>query len=323
MMKKISIAYFGTPIFAANLLKKILTDSNLPIEVNLIVTQPDKKVGRKQIITPSPVKSLALENNIPFFDGNAKSEELIQIMKAKHIDLVLLYAYGEIITQKLLDIPQHGFWNIHPSLLPLYRGASPICYPLLINESKTGVSLMQMDSKLDHGPIIDQISYNIQIHDIRPELENTLTHMAFDLFKKNILLLSKNNTLTTVDQNHEHATFTRMLSKEDGFIPYEILKSTLEGKKIEFIPKIISDYQEKNNYEYLLKNNPAKTIQNMYKSLYGWPGLWTSVNINGQEKRLKITRMNISEANLTIDTVQLEGKNEVDFKTFCKAYLLF
>ncbi len=322
-MKKINIAYFGTPIFAAELLQNIFNEKNFPIDIKLIVTQPDKKVGRKQILTPSPVKTIAIKNDIEVFDGNAKSEELKQLMKAKNIDLVLLYAYGEIITQELLDVPKFGFWNIHPSLLPLYRGASPITFPLLLNDKTTGVSLMQMDSKLDHGPIIDQLKYEIQATDLRSDLENKLTQMAFNLFKQNILLLSESNTISLKEQNHVTATFTRMLSKDGGFIPYNVLKNTLSGNNIEFIPQIIQDYQKKNTIQYILKNNPSKTIQNMFRSLYSWPGIWTIVKINDQEKRLKITSINMDENELKIEKVQLEGKNEVDFKTFCTAYSLF
>ena len=156
---KINLAYFGTPDFSARLLEKVITTSDLPVDLKLAVTQPDKPVGRKQTLTPSPVKEVAKKYGIEVWDYNLKDQKLkskneesslIKNLKQKEIDLVLLYAYGEIIEQELLDTPRYGFWNIHPSLLPKYRGASPITYPIILGDAETGVTLMKMDEKLEH-----------------------------------------------------------------------------------------------------------------------------------------------------------------------------
>ncbi|MEK7097093.1 MAG: methionyl-tRNA formyltransferase, partial [Patescibacteria group bacterium] len=146
-MKKIKLAYFGSPDFAADFLEKILLDKSLPVEVKLVVTQPDSPVGRKKILTPTPVKIIALKHNLKVLEiGNFLGK----------LDLVLVYAYGDLIPKELLTLPRNGFWNIHPSLLPKYRGTSPIATPLINGDKITGVTIIKMDEEIDHGPIIAQ-----------------------------------------------------------------------------------------------------------------------------------------------------------------------
>ena len=125
-MTKLKVAYFGTPDFSARLLKKLIDAVDLPIGIVQVVTQPDKKVGRKQVLTPSPVKVLAQENNIPVEDD-------LRFMNndLRNVDLVILFAYGDIISLDTLAKPKYGFWNVHPSLLPKYRGPSPVAEPLI------------------------------------------------------------------------------------------------------------------------------------------------------------------------------------------------
>lgn len=292
-MKKIKIVYFGSAYFSAILLEKILKDADLlkQIEVGLVVTQPDRPFGRERKLTPTPVKTLAEKYKIKTIDDINKPSSLSEF------DLVLLYAYGGIISKKLLAQPKYGFWNIHPSLLPLYRGTSPIASPLINGDKITGVSLIKMDDKIDHGPIIDQESYTIEINDKRPDLEIKLTDMGFDLFKKAVLLgIDK---ISLKEQSHKEATYTKKLTKQDGFIKISDLKSQISNLNIR--------------------------IYNLYKGLYPWPGIWTTVQPTRltEAKRLKITDMNLSGGKLIIKKVQLEGKKEVDFETFNKAYRMF
>lgn len=296
-MKKLSIAYFGTPYFSALFLEKLLNDPLLPIEVKLVVTQPDKPVGRKQIMTKSPVKIIAEKFKIPI--SNFQINSKFQISNFKKIDLALIFAYGHLIPKDMLTLPKFGFWCIHPSLLPKYRGPSPIAYPLMFGDEKTGVTLIQLDEKIDHGPIIAQEEMTIDPNDRRPDLEIKLTDLAFDLFKKTINTLIRNplmmNTLN--EQDHKNASFTKMLKKKDGFVAIENLNSPAGGS-----PEIIF---------------------NLFRGLYPWPGIWTMVKIKGQEKRLKITDVEYKDSLLILKKVQLEGKKEVDFATFNKAYKIF
>lgn len=185
-MKKIKLAYFGAPSFSADFLEKLMNDHELPIELTLVVTQPDRPVGRKQVLTATPVKMLAQKRkDIKIVDSFQISSASRRIKsQIESVDLALVFAFGEIIPGALLVVPKLGFWNIHPSLLPRYRGASPIAYPLIFGDTQTGVTLIQMDEKMDHGPIIAQKTCDILPTDTRPDLEKKLTKIGFELFKE-------------------------------------------------------------------------------------------------------------------------------------------
>jgi len=366
-MKKISLAYFGSPDFAANFLERLLTDTSmyLPagrqgryIEVKLIVTQPDQLVGRKQILTPTPVKIVAekykITNNtsfprrresslnIPFkkcdysldplLRGDDKKITLnLELDTLKNIDLALVYAYGDLIPKEFLALPKYGFWNIHPSLLPKYRGPSPIAAPLINGDKTTGVTIIKMDEDIDHGPIIAQESLTIEIDDKRPDLEKKLTDLGFEMFKKLIMkgentffetiargplggVAVEKNGIEPLNQNHKKAIYTKKLSKQDGFIEFEKLKRALTPSP--YLP------------DEALAKSGSLTIYNLFRGLYPWPGLWTMVKPVqlrqlDEAKRLKITDMELVNGKIIIKKVQLEGKNEVDFETFNKAYKVF
>ncbi|HEX7542531.1 MAG TPA: methionyl-tRNA formyltransferase [Patescibacteria group bacterium] len=308
-MEKIKLAYFGSPDFAADFLKKILLDKNLPVTVKLIVTQPDQLVGRKRILTPTPVKEVANNFQLPIFNfqsnlsfQNSKNEKSLKNenfkMKIKELDLVLLYAYGAMIPQELLTLPKYGFWNIHPSLLPKYRGPSPIASPLINGDKITGVTIIKMDEKIDHGPIIAQESLTIDQDDKRSDLEKKLTDLAFQMFKDIIKKVYGQDDILSLQkttQDHVLATYTKKLTKQDGFIEISKLKDQIS------------------------KN--SKGLFNLFRGLTPWPGIWTILP-NG--KRLKIINLTMKQSNnLTIKSVQLEGKNEVNFETFNSAYKIF
>lgn len=319
-MKKINLAFFGTPIFAARVLQKIIDDKDLPVTLTLVVTQPNRPVGRKQIFTPTPVKLMAQKHNIPVID-NLKFQ--ISNLKLHGIDLVLLYAYGEILPPEILKIPRWGFWNIHPSLLPKYRGVSPIAYSLLMGDKTTGVSLIEMDERIDHGPILSQQKYEIQKEDTREDLENKLSDIGYELFKQSIQLLI-NGELQKVKQNNENRTFTRLLTKQEGFIPFPIVQKIIKGESLikDEVPPLIQKYITK----YGIPSHFRFEISHFYlfRGLSPWPGLWTLVSIRGVERRLKITKMSLTTNRHPLIThVQLEGKNEVDFRTFNSAYKVF
>lgn len=296
-MKKISIAYFGSPDFASDFLEKLIIDKeiNQQVEVRLVITQPDQKVGRKQILTPTPVKEIALK----FKNLNIKNSLEISNLKLEitKLDLALVYAYGDLIPKELLELPKYGFWNIHPSLLPKYRGPSPIATPLINGDKMTGVTIIKMDEEIDHGPIIAQESLTIKDNDKRPDLEKKLTNLGFEMFKKlikNVILGSK---VTTVPQNHSQATYTNKLTKQDGFISFE-------------------------NFKMKIENSP-EILYNLFRGLTPWPGIWTVLHQGSEgqaQKRLKITDLEFIDGKLIIKKVQLEGKKEVDFKTFNKVY---
>lgn len=338
---KLKIAFFGTPNFSARLLKKIITDPELKqiLEVKLVVTQPDKPVGRKQILTPSPVKVMAQKYNLKVIDDL----KMLQVTgyTLHDIDLALLFAYGEIIPAKVLASPRMGFFNIHLSPLPKFRGPSPIAYPLIIGNIITGVTLMKMNEKIDEGPIISQIEYKIPANSRRPDLEISLTDFGYELFKKTLIqpISTGFNRFQLTNQDDSQATYTRLLTKKDGYIPLSVIKKALNNEPLTAneIPKIITEYYSRNNLTTRLPspsgeviggqvkqfNNEA--IYNLFRGLFPWPGIWTMINIDPmieplRPRRLKITDMDYHNNKLIIKRVQLEGKNEVDFATFQKAY---
>lgn len=289
-MDKVKIAYFGTPQFSADYLEKLLLDSELPVSVKFIVTQPDKKVGRKQLITKSPVRELAERYKLPVITDLNNVPSLL-----KEVDLALLFAYGKIISKELLDSPRYGFWNIHPSLLPKYRGPSPIAAPLLNGDHETGVSLMKMDEQMDHGPLIAQESCYIFPLWRRDHLEKHLIEVGYELFKKVILNYSLDLSNTPyIDQNHSDATYTTRMKKEDGYVSLADLTTANTLKK--------------------------KEIFNKFRAYYPWPGIWTSLSIGSHKRRLKLIKLHWENEDLLIKTVQLEGKNEVSYDQFKKAY---
>jgi len=320
LMNKLKIAFFGAPNFAARVLEQIIKDEDLPVEIKFVVTQPDRPAGRKQILTPTPVKLLAQKNNIPVF------ETLHVARNALHeTDLVLLYAFGQFISKEMLTLPRWGFWNIHPSLLPKYRNTSPIAYSLLLGDKETGTSLIQMDEKLDHGPIIDQETYAIPDGISRNELENSLSDIGYKLFKNNIQLLI-DGRLEKKEQNHLNRTYTRLLTKKDGFVPFNTVQKILKKETLmkDDCPPIILEYFSK------YKSSPTFNFElstfNLFRALSPWPGIWTLLRLpalEGQapvEKRLKITGMEIKNGKPTITKVQLEGKKEIDINVFLRTY---
>jgi methionyl-tRNA formyltransferase len=239
----------------------------------------------------------------------------------KSTDLVLLFAFGQIIPKDLLNAPKLGFWNIHPSLLPKYRGPSPIAYPLILGEKETGVTIIKMDEKIDHGPIIAQEKLKIEDTDRRPDLEKKLTDLGFVMFKK-LIINTRPPMNRFIEQQHTKATYTRLLRKDDGFIPLTTLKKALSGQPLtkKDLPTIIKSYYQKNNLAIKQFGNLA--IYNLFRGLYPWPGIWTILP-NG--KRLKIIDMKFEtpSSKIQLTKVQLEGKREVDFETFNQAYQVF
>ena len=297
-MKPLKVTFFGTPYFSARLLDKILVNKNLPIEILFVLTQQDKPTGRKKIITPSPVKLIALKHHIPVY--YYISEIPASLFSA--IDLCLVYSYGYIIPAQFLNTPRFGLWNIHPSLLPKYRGPSPIAYPLLLGDKETGVTLMKMDEKIDHGNLIAQEKLSIDPDDSRLDLEIKLTDTGYELFIKTVVKLISTKCITfhPKEQDHLHATYTQLLTKDHGFVALEIIKKALCGEQIveDALPSLVKEYlthypHEETNF-LKVTFNFSILIFNLYRALSTWPGIWTKVIIKGQEKRLKLTNSSMS-----------------------------
>lgn len=237
------IAFFGSPKLASD----ILTHIHERYPVSLVITQPDKPVGRKQVLTPTPVKTFAEQHNIPILTNISKNR-YFDMFKDKQIDIAIVVAYGELIPKQLLETPRFGFLNVHYSLLPAYRGAAPVQWAILNGDEKTGVTIMQLDEVLDHGPLVAIKETIIDPNDTTETLLQRLTDTAKLLIFDILNQIEKNGKLPSLTtQNHDLATSTRQLTKDDGFIPFERLQKALRGEKLTFgdLPKFQKEVFEK------------------------------------------------------------------------------
>lgn len=317
MNSKIKLAYFGTPIFSAELLKKILTEGSDVFDVICIVTQPDKPVGRKQLITPSAVKQLAQEYDIQTYDSI--NEEVHKLLSS--CDIAVVFAYGHIIKSDFLRAPKYGFWNVHPSALPLYRGASPLVFPMLLGDLDSAISLIQMDEKMDHGPIIAQKKVKIPPDCMHNDMLIDMAQMSYY-----ILFECVQDITTSLDnmivQDENMKTYTQLLSRQSGYISYSLFTKLLKNEKVgvEDLPEVILTYLEKNTYVSYIPPSGLLLLWNLYRGLSPWPGVWTEIEIDGVKKRLKIVEMSYNEGIPEVTSVQLEGKNPVSYKSFVDSY---
>lgn len=270
------IVFFGTPDYVLPVLKKL----HKYHEIVAVVTQPPKPTGRKQILSFSPVDKWAHGRKIPIF---YKSLELID--DGVKADLGILAAYGEIIPKSVIDLFPHGILVIHPSLLPKYRGASPVQAAIAAGEEKTGVTVIKMDEKLDHGPIISQFEEEINPDDTTKTLRERLFVRSAQVLLE-LLPAYLAGKIKPREQDHKQATFTKVISKQDGYLD--------------------------------LKKTKPHEAERFIRAMDPWPGAWTLVN----EKRLKILKAHLDPdtGHLILDTVQLEGKNPVSWEEFTRGY---
>jgi len=311
--------FFGTPDFAVSVLETLIA---LPyLDLQAVFTQPDKPVGRKQTLTPPPVKVTAEKNNLPVFQPEKiKSEEFEEQLKQLSPEIIIVVAYGKIIPKNLLAIPKYGWLNVHASLLPKYRGASPIQQAILDGESQTGVTLMKIDAGLDTGPIIAQKPINIKPNDNFETLHDKLSRLGADLVKKSLLnyLESKLNPQA---QDNSQATTTKIIKKEDGRIDWTKPADYLERQIRAFTPwpgafcfwsrNTKNEQKELTNshIEQRLKIIEASVADDSTKLL---PGQTKTIN--------ESVIVGCSQDNLELKKIQLEGKKPQSVAEFIKGY---
>ena len=207
------IVFMGTPIFATAVLSQLIQDG---CDVIGVVSQPDKKVGRKQVISVTPVKQCALENNIPVFQPNKIKEDFEQI-KIWNPDLIVTCAYGQMIPQHILDFPKLGSINVHASLLPDLRGGAPIHKAIMYGRNKTGVSIMRMVQKMDAGDFMLQKEVCIEKDDTTSLLHDKLMNCAQIAIHEALPLLESGQAIFK-KQNEENVTYAYNISKEEEYI---------------------------------------------------------------------------------------------------------
>ena len=275
MNKNIKFVYFGTPEFSTIVLDELKLAGYIP---NLIITSPDRPVGRKYIMTPPPVAVWASENNIECWQPE-HPRDIVEKLSEQEWDLFIVASYGYIVSQKILDIPERGVLNVHTSLLPKYRGASPIESAILNGDSETGSTIMKMTLGMDEGPILAQTRIPLSTNITKPELFEILAHDGGKILSETLEKYI-NAEIQETEQVNELATYCKKLKKEDANLTYD----------------------------------DDITRDRKYRAFYGWPG---SFVIDG-EIRLKITKAEFENGIFTIERVIPAGKNEIGYKQYLK-----
>lgn len=212
-----NIVYMGTPEFSATVLTALI---NSGIKPCLVVSQPDKPVGRKKIITPTPVKQVAMEHGIEVFQPLRIRSDFQRIIDA-NADIIITAAYGQIIPTEVLDSASILPINVHGSLLPKYRGGAPIQYSILNGDAVTGITIMQMVDKMDAGAIITQREVEIDIDDNLATLYEKLTPVACSLLIDTLPSIM-DKTFTLTEQVEEKVTYSPTISKEDEHLDFNL-----------------------------------------------------------------------------------------------------
>ena len=210
----------GTPDFSVAALEKLAAQDD--IHVSLVITQPDRPKGRGKKTMPSPVKAAALKLGINLYQPERlNTPETIEKLSHLNPDFFVVAAYGQILSQQILDIPKFYPINIHASLLPKYRGASPIQAAILNMDARTGVTTMVMAKKMDAGDILMSASTAIMPEDTAQNLQDRLSVLGADLIIETIKAVL-DHSLTPTPQNHAHASYVKLLKKSDGRINWDL-----------------------------------------------------------------------------------------------------
>lgn len=274
--RAMKIVFFGTPDYVLPILKIL----NKDYEIAAVVTQPPKPTGRKQFLVYSPVDTWAYKKDITILRD-------LDIGKFPEADLGICAAYGKIIPEQVIKSFKFGILNIHPSLLPKYRGASPIPAAILAGDKETGVTIVKMDEEMDHGPIVTQFKEDILIDDTTESLRARLFERSAKVLNQ-LIPAYVAGRIKPKKQDDTKATFTQILKKEDGFVD---------------LPKVKPEKAER----FIRAMNP-------------WPGAWSRVKIDAHILRVKLLKAHIEENKLVLDEVQLEGKDPVSWKQFTEGY---
>ena len=213
-MKNLCVVFMGTPDFAVPVLEKLIEKT----KVCLVVTQPDKEIGRHKILTPTPIKKVALENNIPVFQPSKIRNDYEPIVAVKP-DIIITCAYGQIIPKVLLDLPRLGCINVHASLLPYLRGGAPLHHAIIDGYKKTGVTIMYMDEAMDTGDIISTATYEIKDTDNVGIIHDNLSKMGALLLMQTLPSII-DGTNKRIKQDNAKATYAYNISRSDEHLDF-------------------------------------------------------------------------------------------------------
>jgi methionyl-tRNA formyltransferase len=284
--QNIKTAYFGNSRFSVYCLEEL---KKLDLIPDLIITTPDRPKGRKLELSESETKTWAKDNNVNFLEQEKLTDvNFIKKLITEKFELYMVASYGKIIPKTIVDLPKFGTINIHPSLLPKYRGPSPLQAQILNDEKKIGVTIMKMDEKVDHGPII--IQKELTLTNWPPklqELKKITAKMGANLLAQ-ILPDWISGKIIPCEQDHVKATFTKIIEKTDGLID-------------------------------LINGDPYKNFLKI-QTYHLWPRAYFIQKIGDRDIRVIITDANFQDGILNIIKVIPEGKKEMLYEDFLRGF---
>lgn len=311
--KPYKIAFFGTSDFAVPILGRLKADGDFSIVE--VVTQPDKPAGRKHVMTGTPVKRAAETLALPVWQPETlKDDAAAGHLSKLGVEAYVVVAYGKILPKRVLDIPSFGGVNVHGSILPFYRGASPISAAIAAGEKETGVTIMKMDEKMDEGPVMAIKKLAVGDEDTTETLSRKLSALAADVIAPTLKLYLE-GMIRAEPQDHSKATYTKILTREDGRVDWK--KGAVE---IERLVRAMQPWPEAHAL-WTRKGLPLKlTIK---KAAVMHPT--SKCDIGGKQGTVcKLSDgtvgVNCGEGSLQLLEIQLEGKNPIDAKSFLNGY---
>ncbi len=280
-MDKLKVIFMGTPEFAVPSLAALIDKT----EIICVVTQPDRPKGRGHKLQPPPVKIFAEENNLRVIQPlKVKAPEVVEEIAALKPDLIIVVAFGQILSQKILDIPRFGCINVHASLLPKYRGAAPIEWAIINGEKVTGVTTMQMNAGLDTGDMLLKSEVKIPDEMILPELRERLMTVGADLLLKTLYKL-QNGGLQPIKQDDSLSCYAPLIKKDTGLIDWK---------------------------------KPAREIHNMIRGLYGsarsgkfkiWRTRLTEENLSPAEIKIVDGKFFVGTGEGSLEILEIQAPN--------------
>lgn len=299
---RIKNIFLGSPEIGAIILKKLLENG---VNIEAVITRPDKPQGRGKKIEKTPVKILAEEKGLKVFQPLTK-EEFVKTIKEIEPDLGIIAAFGMIIPKEALELPKHGMINFHPSLLPKYRGPAPIPAAILAGDKKTGVTIIEVTEKMDAGDILAQKEITLNGKETTPELSEKLANLGAEMLTQLIRKIeSSPSNLPRKVQNEKIASYTKFISKDQGRIDW--------------------------------KKMTAKEIERMSRAFTPWPGIYTYWNNKkidlydievankkvkpGQVKREgKKIIIGCRNNSISVSKIKIEGKSKISSEEFIRGY---
>jgi len=292
-----SIVFMGSPTFAAILLRSLIADYT----VKGVITQPDRPAGRGKVITPPPVKLLAIDSNIPVIQPNRlKDPGVFEQLSDWKPDLIVVAAFGQILRKNVLDLPPYGCVNVHASLLPRWRGASPIQASVLAGDGETGITIMKMDEGVDTGDILRQRSLKILPEDTTETLTGKLADLGASLLMETLPDYLAHR-IQPIKQDHAAATYAPMIKKEESLLDLMEDAASLVNKVRAFLPWPVARIQLRGQ-EVLIHKASVSVLESV---------------IPGQEYRVnKFPALGTGNGLLVLEQVQLPGKKIISGKDY-------